>query len=316
MRTLAACVLVLFAATLAGGVESGQACSCALPDPRAALEQADGAFVGTLVSRRRGRSEQAVLDVRGREGAEGSDRHDRRGRRPHRTAPRVGSRCRSGTRVGLVLDRATGAWHGTSAGSSRPRTSWPPRCRSRPERHAVRSRSSSAVGSATCATASRSTLEDARSRYGRRRGTRGLVAVCPGRQRLVEIAYVGSRRRSSYAGHERCGSSSAGNCDSSAAGATRSASAARTRSGDERWSCSRGARATAGRLGAVSRCEPGVSATLWRGAALYDARDQRRRPHTSALGTADKTLLRVDLAVPGRTKRSPRFRPRPLSARR
>ena len=61
MRALAACVAVLFAATLAGGVESGHACSCAMPDPRAALAQADGAFVGTLVSRRQ-LDQQAVLE--------------------------------------------------------------------------------------------------------------------------------------------------------------------------------------------------------------------------------------------------------------
>jgi hypothetical protein len=60
MKTLAAVVLVLVAATLAAGVESARACSCALPDPRSTLAQTDGAVVGRLVSRREV-DQQAVL---------------------------------------------------------------------------------------------------------------------------------------------------------------------------------------------------------------------------------------------------------------
>ena len=110
MRALLAGVFVVFAATLAGGVESGQACSCALPDPRAALAQADGAFVGTLVSRREG-DQTTVLTFSVEKALKGAI-----GRTVEVSTASNSAACgievRTGTRVGLVVERRGGTWSG------------------------------------------------------------------------------------------------------------------------------------------------------------------------------------------------------------
>ena len=110
MRALVALVFVLFAATLAGRVESGRACSCALPDPRAALAQADGAFVGTLVSRRDG-GQTTVLTFSVEKALKG-----RIGKTVDVSTASNSAACgievQTGTRVGLVLERRAGSWHG------------------------------------------------------------------------------------------------------------------------------------------------------------------------------------------------------------
>jgi len=61
VKALSLCVAVLTIATLAAAVEPARAGSCIQPDPWRVLEQADGAFVGRLVSRRESGDGQAVL---------------------------------------------------------------------------------------------------------------------------------------------------------------------------------------------------------------------------------------------------------------
>lgn len=61
MKALSLCVLVLVVASLAAAVEPARACSCVQPDPWRVLEQADGAFVGRLVSRLESGDGRAVL---------------------------------------------------------------------------------------------------------------------------------------------------------------------------------------------------------------------------------------------------------------
>ncbi|MBA2643192.1 MAG: hypothetical protein H0U82_09725, partial [Actinobacteria bacterium] len=61
VKALSLGVLVLVAAALAAAVEPARACSCIPPDPWAFLEQADGAFVGRLVSRREAGEGRAML---------------------------------------------------------------------------------------------------------------------------------------------------------------------------------------------------------------------------------------------------------------
>ena len=189
MRALAACVFVLFAATLAGGVESGRACSCALPDPRAALAQADGAFVGTLVSRRQ-LEQQAMLVFSVEKSLKGSI-----GRTVEVRTAASGAGCGLeapvGTRVGLVLERRGGAWHGylcwqfdpaelLAAALPLPAPNG---------RGAVALVVGGEFGDA------RLIALDARGRtlaYGKGGGRAGLVSVCPGNARLTEIAYTGT----------------------------------------------------------------------------------------------------------------------------
>lgn len=64
VKALSLCVLVLAVAALAAAVEPARACSCIQPDPWRVLEQADGAFVGRLVSRLESGDGRAVLVFR------------------------------------------------------------------------------------------------------------------------------------------------------------------------------------------------------------------------------------------------------------
>ena len=102
--------MLLFLVTLAAGVEAGRACSCALPDARAALAQSDGAFVGRLVSRREA-DQRAILTFSVERTLKGS-----LGSTVEVVTASNGAACgielRTGTRVGLVLDRRAGAWNG------------------------------------------------------------------------------------------------------------------------------------------------------------------------------------------------------------
>ena len=110
MRALAVCVLVLFAAGLAAAVEPARACSCAQPDPRSALADADGAFVGRLLARRQ-LDDRAVLTFsveRAVKGSLGSMVEVETAR----DSAGCGLELPVGTRTGLVLERREGAWHG------------------------------------------------------------------------------------------------------------------------------------------------------------------------------------------------------------
>jgi hypothetical protein len=110
MRAFVLAALVACLAALAAGVQHAQACSCAIPDARSAVAAGDGAFVGTLVSRRANGNEAVlVFDVeRSLKGAIGRTVEVR--------TPSSGAACGIetpiGSRVGLVLERRAGAWHG------------------------------------------------------------------------------------------------------------------------------------------------------------------------------------------------------------
>jgi hypothetical protein len=103
VKALLACILVLGAAALSAGVEQGRACSCALPDPRGALAQADGAFVGKLVSRRL-EAQAAVLTYRVERALKGAIGATVEVKTASNGAA-CGIEAPVGTRVGLVLDR-------------------------------------------------------------------------------------------------------------------------------------------------------------------------------------------------------------------
>ena len=189
MRALAACVLVVFTAALAGRVESGRACSCALPDPRAALAQADGAFVGTLETRRTS-GQEAVLVFRVEKSLKGSI-----GGFVTVVTASNGAACgielQEGTRAGLVLERSGGAWHGSLCAQFEPSEllaaalPLPPPNGRGPVAFVV----GGAFGSV------RLLALDAKGRtlaYGRGGGRAALVSFCPGRQHLAELAYTGA----------------------------------------------------------------------------------------------------------------------------
>jgi hypothetical protein len=189
VRTLAACVLVLFVSTLAAGVEAGRACSCALPDPRAALAQADGAFIGTLVSRRQ-LEQRAELTFSVERTLKGSI-----GQTVEVVTASNGAACGLeapiGTRLGLVLERRAGAWHGHLCWQFAPAellTAALPL-------PAPNGRGPIALVVGAGMGDTRLLALDRRGRtlaYGRGGGRAGLVAVCPGSERLAELAYVGS----------------------------------------------------------------------------------------------------------------------------
>ncbi len=111
MRALSLCVLVLSVAALAADATPARACSCAVPDPRSALAAADGAFVGTLVSRRETSDLRAVLTFEVEQALKGS-LGDRVEVVTARDSAGCGLELPVGTRTGLVLDRRDGAWHG------------------------------------------------------------------------------------------------------------------------------------------------------------------------------------------------------------
>ena len=289
MRALVACVFVLFAAALAGGVESGQACSCALPDPRAALAQADGAFVGTLVDRREG-DQATVLTFSVERALKGAI-----GRTVEVSTASNSAACgievRTGTRVGLVLERRGGAWHGYLCWQFAPEELL---AAAKPL-PAPSGRGSVALVVGGEFGDVRLIALDARGRtlaYGKGGGRRtGLVSVCPGRERLTEIASTGTattlvvratrtlhivhRRqlrlpRQRYAQRLHC----------------------QDRSGAAAVVFTRGPTDTpAG--SALYRVELGRVAEIWRGSA-YDAAITPTSAYLSA-GIRGKTLLRVDL---------------------
>ena len=281
-------MLVLLAATLAGRVESGRACSCALPDPRVALTQADGAFVGTLVSRRDA-GQQAVLEYAVERTLKGSIGKAVEVRTASNGAA-CGIEAPVGTRVGLVLERRDGAWHGHLCWQFDPH-----------ELLAAANPLPAPSGRGPVALVVggefgdvRLIALDAQGRtlaYGKGGGRAGLVSICPGKQRLTELAYTGAgatlvvratrtlrivgRRqlhlpRQRYAQRLRC----------------------QVRSGAAAIVFARGPTGTpAG--SALYRVGLGRIAEIWRGSG-YDAAITPTRAYVSA-GIRGKTLLAVDL---------------------
>ena len=192
MRALAACVFVLLAATLAGRVESGRACSCALPDPRAALAQADGAFVGRLVDRREG-DQTTVLVFSVEKALKGAIGRTVEVSTASNSAA-CGIEARVGARMGLVLERRGSAWHGYLCWQFTPEELLdgalplpPPNGRGR-----VALIVGGGFGESWLAAL------DSRGRtlaYGAGTGRVALLAVCPGGRRVAEIAFVGPGQR-------------------------------------------------------------------------------------------------------------------------
>lgn len=188
VKALVALVLVVAAAALAASVEPARACSCALPDARAALAQADGAFVGKLVRRRESGTE-AVLTysvektLKGAIGATVEVRTAANGAACGIEAP-------VGARVGLVLERRDAAWHGHLCWQFDPEEllgaalPLPPPNGRGPVALVV----GGEFGDVRLLTL------DGKGRtlaYGRGDGRTGLIAVCPGRRLLAELAYTG-----------------------------------------------------------------------------------------------------------------------------
>lgn len=189
VKALGACVLVLFAAGLAAGVEPGRACSCALPDPRAALAQADGAFVGKLVSRRHV-DQNAVLTYSAERALKGSI-----GATVEVVTASNGAACGIeapvGTRSGLILERRGGAWHGHLCWQFDPEELLSAALPLPPPNG--RGPVALIVGAQLGDT--RLLALDRRGRtlaYGRGGGRVSLVSVCPERHRLAELAHTGT----------------------------------------------------------------------------------------------------------------------------
>ena len=187
MKALAALVLVLVIVTLAAGVEPGRACSCALPDARAALAQGDGAFVGKLVSGREA-GQQAVLTFSVERALKGSIGSTVEVVTASNSAA-CGIEMRTGARTGLVLERRGGAWQGYLCSQFDP-----------DELLAAALPLPVPNGRGPVALILGAELGDVRLlaldgrgrtlAYGRGGGRAGLVSLCPGRQRLAELAYT------------------------------------------------------------------------------------------------------------------------------
>ena len=187
MKALAALVLVLAAASLAAGVEHGHACSCALPDARAALAGADGAFVGTARSRREA-GQQVVYTFAVERSLKGS-----LGRTIDVVTPSSSASCGIevpiGTRVGLVLERRGGNWSGSLCWQFAPAELLSAAL----PLPAPNGRGPVALVLGGEFGDTRLMALDDRGRtlaYGRGGGRAGLVAFCPGNGRLTEIAFT------------------------------------------------------------------------------------------------------------------------------
>lgn len=189
MRTLAVCVLVLFAATLAAGVESGQACSCVQPDPWTLMKEADGAFVGRLVDRDDTGQGQVRLRFEVERGVKGNIGSTVDVVTASNSAA-CGIEMPMGYRTGLFLSRDAGRWTGTlcwqvspedmlaAATLPPPNGKWP-----------------AAMFSGGRFGPARTIALDAAGRtlgYGVGSGNVRQVAACPGGRRVVELVSRGS----------------------------------------------------------------------------------------------------------------------------
>ena len=189
MKAIAVCTLAVLAA-LAAAVEPARACSCIPPDPWAALAQADGVLVGTVLERREaGGGVVLVLSV------------ERRlkgplGRRVEVRTAQNGSVCGVeadvGQRVGLALYRDGGAWRGNMCWQFEPAqllvvAALPPPTGRGPAALLVGGRFGPA----------RMLALDARGRtlaYGIGPGSAEAFSVCPGGNRVAEaVAREGGR---------------------------------------------------------------------------------------------------------------------------
>ena len=296
MKALLACVALLFAASLAAGVEPGRACSCALPDPRETLARGDGAFVGTLVSRREA-DQHAVLVFSVDRALKGSIGETVEVRTASNGAA-CGLEAPVGTRVGLVLERRGGAWHGYLCWQFAPdellaaALPLPPPNGRGPVALVV----GGEFGDV------RLLSLDRRGRtlaYGRGGGRAALVSFCPGNRRLAELVYTGSgttlvtRRTRTLRILRRHTLNLPGQ------------RYAQRLACEDRWGSSilvfaHGPSGDSPAKAAIYRVRRGKPVALWQGAA-YDAAIGGSQAYLSA-GISGKALLRVDL-VTRRVKR-------------
>jgi hypothetical protein len=296
VKALPACVVVVVAASLTAGIEPARACSCALPDPRETLARGDGAFVGTLVSRRQV-DQHAVLVFSVEKTLKGSI-----GGTVEVSTASNGAACGLeapvGTRVGLVLERRGGAWHGYLCWQFAPEELLAAALPLPPPNG--RGPLALVVGGEFGDV--RLMALDVRGRtlaYGRGGGRAALVSVCPGKLRLAELAYTGSgttvairntrtlrvlRRHALSLPGQRYAQRFA--CED--------------RSGSSVVIFAHGPSGDSPAKGALYRVRSGRPVALWQGAA-YDAGMSSSKAFLSA-GTSGKALLRVDLAT-GRVAR-------------
>jgi len=119
VKAVSLCVAVLAAAALAAAVEPARACSCIPPDPWTFLKQADGAFVGRLVSRREGGQGRAILTFSVERAVKGKI-----GATVEVETPSSGAACgietSVGRRIGLFLEREGGKWLGNLCSQVEP----------------------------------------------------------------------------------------------------------------------------------------------------------------------------------------------------
>ena len=291
MRAVLASLTVAVVAALATAVEDARACSCALPDARAALAQADGAFVGTLVRRRQGERE-AILTFTVQRSLKGSIGGTVDVRTPSNSAA-CGIEVAVATRVGLVLERRGGAWHGHLCWTFDPEellTAALP-LPAPNGRGPVALVVGGEFGSVRLLTLDG---EGRTLAYGKGSGRTGLVSFCPGRQRIAELAYSGGGtklviRRTATLGIVRRqavvlpGQRYAQRLRCADAAGTSALLFARGPSGDSPAKS------------AVYRVRPGRIDSLWNGAA-FDAALTSSDAYLSA-GQTGRTLLRVDLAT-------------------
>ncbi|HEU0246361.1 MAG TPA: hypothetical protein VFR38_04675, partial [Gaiellaceae bacterium] len=161
-----------------------RACSCVPPDPWSFLKQADGAFVGRLVSRREAGDGRAVLTFRVEREVKGKI-----GDTVEVTTANNGAACgietSVGHRIGLFLAREGGGWVGHLCWQVAPEDllaagSLP----------APNGRGDVALYVGGRFGPARTLALDSKGRtlaYGYGRGTTDLLSPCPGRQRLAEI---------------------------------------------------------------------------------------------------------------------------------
>jgi hypothetical protein len=189
MKALATFTLVLVAATLAAGVESARACSCIQPDPWAYLKQADGAFVGRLVSREDAGGGRARMTFSVERAVKGNIASSVEVLTPNNGAA-CGIETTVGRRIGLFLWREDGQWKGmlcwqvpaedllAAAALPAPNGRWP-----------VAMYVGGRFGPA------RTIALDAKGRtlaYGVGSGSVRQHAACPGGRRVVELVQRGS----------------------------------------------------------------------------------------------------------------------------
>lgn len=186
VKALWACVAVALAA-LAATVESARACSCVQPDPWTIFPQADGAFVGSLVSRRETDQGRVVLTFSVERRVKGQ-----MGSTVEVTTANNGAACGieapTGRRIGLFLLREGGRWVGHLCWVVEPEDLLAAATLPAPN-----GRGSVAMFVGGRFGAARTLALDAKGRtlaYGTGAGRSGLLSPCPGGERLAEIAFL------------------------------------------------------------------------------------------------------------------------------